>query len=399
MPGSYHRATWLHNPIANAPPRFRRACRYDAFIPSTLAALELSIDAGTSGAVSDAETAIAALNAAAYPALVPLARLLLRTESIASSKVEGLQLGARELARAEAKAEGGRKISSTAVEIIGNINAMQLAIERAAAIPEFSVAQICDIHARLMAASTTPRIAGVVRTEQNWIGGNNYNPCGAEFVPPPPEYVAALLDDLCRAINDTILPPVVQAALVHAQFETIHPFHDGNGRTGRALIHVVLRRRGMTPAYVPPISVILAGDRDRYIRGLTDFRGDDYSAWIRQFADACAAAAQLAKAYAGAVDRLTQRWRLQLSSHASAPRRGAAAWALIDLLPAHPIITGPIAIASSGRAKSAVYDALEQLEQSGILARHGSSARNQVWECAELLDLIEGLEAGELPRG
>jgi Fic family protein len=363
----------------------------------SLADLPIALDAATAGAVSDAEAAIAALNAHAYPALAPLARLLLRTESIASSRVEGLQLGARALARAEAKAETGRKVSGTASEIIGNIDAMELAIDRTATATTFGLDQIRDVHTRLMAASATPHIAGVIRTNQNWIGGNNYNPCGADFVPPPPEQVEALLEDLCGAINDTVLPPVVQAALVHAQFETIHPFLDGNGRTGRALIHVVFRRRGTASSYVPPISVMLAAHRDRYIQGLTEFRGVDTAAWIRQFADACTSAAQLAQAYVGAVHTLTERWHRRLAEHPAAPRRGAAAWALIDALPAHPTITGPVAIAAIGRARAAVYAALDQLEQAGILTKLSGGERNQAWEATELLDLLEGLDAGRLP--
>lgn len=397
MPGTYLDTFWQHDPAANAPPRYRRACRYRPFIPTQLTKLSIALNAETAGAVSDAEAAIAALNAHAYPALAPLARLLLRTESIASSKVEGLQIGARELARAEAKKESGRNVSSTALEIIGNIDAMELAIDRAATASEFGIDEIRAVHARLMAASPTPRIAGALRQTQNWIGGNNYNPCGADFVPPPPDHVDPLLSDLCHAINDPTLPPVVQAALVHAQFETIHPFLDGNGRTGRALVHVIFRRRGTAPSYVPPISVILAGNRDRYIRGLTDFRGDEISAWIRHFADACTSAAQLASAYVTAVRTLTDRWRDRLRQHPSAPREGAAAWALIDALPAYPTITGPVAVAATGRARAAVYAALEQLEKAGILTKLTGSPRNQVWECTELLDLLEGLEAGRLP--
>ena len=396
MPGTYQETVWKHDPTANAPPRYRRACRYRAFLPATLADLTLALDAETAGAVSEAEAAIAALNAHSYPALAPLARLLLRTESIASSKVEGLQLGVRELARAEARAGDGIKVGPTALEIIGNINAMETAIHEAASATTFKVAAIVAIHSRLMAASSTPKLAGVVRTEQNWIGGNDYNPCGADFVPPPPDAVAKLLADLCRAINDDTLPPVAQAALVHAQFETIHPFHDGNGRTGRALIHVVLRRRGTAPAYVPPVSVVLASKQKGYIAGLTEFRGDDVTSWIRRFADATATAARLAREYSDAVRILGERWRAKLA-RGDAPRAGAAAWALIDVLPAHPMLTGRDAIVATGRARAAVYQAVEQLEQAGVLLRVSGSKRSQVWEPVGLLDLLEGLEAGRFP--
>lgn len=396
MPGRHIDAVWQHNPAIDAPPRYRRACRYQPFIPDQLTGLNAGLDNDAVGAVAEAEAAIAALNARAWPALAPLSRLLLRTESIASSRVEGLDLSVAELARAEARADTGDRIGPTAREILANIDAMELAIERAAAEP-LGVEAICAIHARLMDRSSTPRIAGQLRAEQNWIGGNPHNPCGADFVPPPPEEVGALIGDLCAAAADQALSPVMQAALVHAQFETIHPFADGNGRTGRALIHVVLRARGLAPAYVPPISVVLARRRDWYVRGLESFRGDDVGPWVAQFADAAAEAANLAAAYLEAVTGIQERWREALQSN-GAPRAGAAAWSIIDMLPAYPMLTGPAAVAGSGRARAAVYAALDQLEAAGVLKVVSRAKRNRVWEAAGLLDLLDGLEAGRMPE-
>ncbi|HTR79890.1 MAG TPA: Fic family protein [Gemmatimonadaceae bacterium] len=398
MPGRYVDLVWQHDPTAYAPAKHRRACRYRAFIPDRLGPMPLSLDADIMGVVSDAERSIRSLNADAQPALAPLARLLLRTESIASSKVEGMQLGARELARAEARVEGGEKASPTAMEILGNIDAMEVAVQDAARVDRFTVKEIVAIHRRLIAGSANSRIAGRIRTRQNWIGGNDYTPCGADFVPPPPEDVDALLTDLCDAVNDERLPPIVQAALVHAQFETIHPFDDGNGRTGRALIHVVLRRRDIAPAYVPPISVVLAGSRDRYIDGLVGFRAGHVAGWAEQFAGADARAAHLARGYLAAVAQLTERWRARLAKGAD-PRSDAAAWAVIDILPGHPMITAPVAAAVTGRAKAAIYQAFGELEAAGVLIPLSRSPRNRSWEAAGLLDLLGGLEAGRPPRG
>jgi Fic family protein len=349
--------------------------------------MPLTLDAETAGVVSEAENAIRALNATVHPVLAPLARLRLRTESIASSKVEGMQLGVRELARAEARAETGGKASPTAMDILANIDAMQVAVDQAATVERFTVDEIIVVHRRLLERAQNAHIAGRIRTQQSWIGGNDHNPCGADFVLPPPGDVGALLSDLCAAINSEVLPPLVQAALVHAQFETIHPFDDGNGRTGRALIQVVLRRRRIAPAYVPPISVVLAAARDRYIEGLTGFRDDRVGEWAEQFAAAAARAAHLAKAYIGAVQELTARWRVQLGA-ASAPRSDAAAWALLQILPAHPIITAPAAAAATRRAKAAIYQALRELEDAGVIAPLSESRRNQSWEAVGLLDLL-----------
>ena len=393
MPGRRISKIWESNPVIYAPARYKRACQYETFVPDELGTLDLHLPAEIAGLVSEAEGAIRALNATAKPALAPLARLLLRTESIASSKVEGLQMDVRDLARTEARMETGGKKSKTAVEILANIAAMETAINETAAAPRFGEEQIIAIHQRLMAHDTRRQMAGRFRTDQNWIGGNDYNPCGADFVPPPVEEVPRLLADLCAAVNSELLSPLVQAALVHAQFETIHPFDDGNGRTGRALIHVILRRRGIAPDYVPPISVVLAAARDRYINGLTSFRGDGVVAWIERFAAAAAKSANLAKQYLNEVETLMAAWREKLSG-AAAPRADAAAWAIIAVLPAHPVITAPVAAAAAGRSKGPIYEAMAQLEEAGVLISLSPSGKSQSWEADGLLDLLEALEAG-----
>lgn len=397
MRGRLEKLTWRHDPMIPAPAKYRRACHYSAFIPDLLSLHALTLDADVAGVAAEAEAAIRDLNAEARPALAPLARLLLRTESIASSTVEGMQMGVRELARAEARMESGGKVSSTAVEILSNIDAMQLAIDDAASAAKFTVTEITAIHRRLMERAANAHMAGRLRTVQNWIGGNDYNPCGADFVPPPPEYLESLLADLCEAIYDDLLPPLVQAALVHAQFETIHPFDDGNGRTGRALIHAVLARRSVTSAYVPPISVVLANDRDRYIAGLTAFRDGNEASWIEHFAGAALRSGRLAAQYLAAVHERMFEWRRRLAESSDAPRADAVAWSIIDFLPAHPIITGPVATAAARRSKPQVYRALTQLEQAGVLIPLSKGRRNRSWEAEGLLDLIAGLEAGRHP--
>ena len=396
MRGTLVTKTWEWDPTLYAPPRYRRACKYRAFIPDALTGFEFDLTSRVAGVVSDAEQAIMTLNASARPALAPLARLLLRTESIASSKVEGMQVGIRQLARAESRLQTRGKASSTILEVLGNIDAMQLAVDDAATAERMGIEHLAEIHRKLMANAPNPHLAGMVRGDQNWIGGNDYNPCGADFVPPPAEHVESLLRDLCEATADDSLPPLVQAAMIHAQFETIHPFDDGNGRTGRALVHVVLRRRGIAASYVPPISVVLATERDRYIRGLTEFRSGDVGSWVEQFAAAAARAAGLAADYLEAVTVLMDEWRRQLTEEA-APRSDAAAWAIIEVLPAHPVITAPVAAAVTGRAKAAIHQAVRQLTDCGVLKPVSESKRNRSWEAVGLLDLLEGLESGKAP--
>jgi Fic family protein len=376
----------------DVPPRYRHGCSYEAFVPESVSGLEPALSGPVTGTVSDAEKAIAELNSTARPELLPLGRLLLRTESIASSKVEGLQVDARMLARAEAKRDFGRSIGPESTEILANIDAMVLAIERASEAGPIDENDLLDIHRRLLGGSR-PRMAGRFRSVQNWIGGNDYNPCGADFVPPPPEEVPRMLADLCEFCNDETLPPLVQAAIAHAQFETIHPFEDGNGRTGRALVQVLLRRRGLSRSFVPPISVVLAQDKQRYLDGLTCFREDKVAEWVEMFATAAARAAVLAQIYLASVARLQDEWRKQLRDHSN-PRSDAAAWDLIKVLPVHPIITIPVGVAATNRSRPAVSNGLAELQTAGVVMRTGTSARNLVWEANGVLDLVEELESG-----
>jgi hypothetical protein len=148
---------------------------------------------------------------------------------------------------------------------------------------------------------------------------------------------------------------------------------------------------------VPPISVVLAGSKETYIGGLVDFRNGEVGKWVDQFAAVTVRAGRLAAQYLDAVTDLMGQWRERLAAAPDAPRADAAAWAIIDVLPAHPIVTGSVAAAATGRSKPQVYRALEQLEAAGILERVSTGRRNRSWEAAGLLDLIEGLEAGELP--
>ena len=396
MRGRLISRTWKHDPTLYAPPRYRRACGYKSFIPQTLVGEDFNLPGEAVSAVSDAERIVGELNSSAGPELAALARLLLRTESIASSKVEGMQADARQLARAEARRRAGRSIGQQAAEIIANIDAMESAVERAASAERLTTDDLRSIHEALLARSPAWRDAGRVREAQNWIGGNDYNPCGADYVPPPPEEVGPLLDDLCRFCNNDDLPPLLQAAVAHAQFETIHPFDDGNGRTGRALVQVLLRRRGLAPRFVPPISVALwqTQRRERYISGLAMFREGHVAEWITIFAEATAQAAQLARRYSDLIADLRGFWRTRLRD-AVHPRADAAAWAIIDVLPAHPVVTVAMAVEATGRTPPAVNNGMAQLEQAGVLTPLGESRRNRSWEPEGLLDLIIALESGE----
>lgn len=386
----YETRSWPADPTAPGARAERRAFSYRAFVPDPIADLQPALPSNVAAAVSTAERGLDALNRdpPRLASLEVLARRLLRAESVASSRIEGLVLSQRRLARAEA--EGPDAHDETARSILGNVAAMERAVALGAGARPLRTADVLDLHRQLMLATATPEIAGRLRERQNWIGGNafTFNPGRADFVPPSPERVKALVADLVAFMNRTELSPVVQAALAHAQFETIHPFADGNGRVGRALVHVVLRRRGLAPRYVPPVSLVLAADARAYVGGLTAFREDRAADWILLFARAIERAAAKAGELALRLAELQQRWR----ERAGHPRRHSSAEALIVELPAHPIVTVATAQAFLGRSKQAVNEAIATLADKGVLHAITLAKRNRAWEARDLFALIDGFE-------
>ena len=384
----YESRSWPANPDAAGGRAERRALRYRAFVPDPIANLELTLPSGVVTAASRAERAVDALNRdpPRIANLEVLARRLLRAESLASSRIEGLVLSQRRLARAEAEEVDAR--DETARSVLGNVAAMEKAVVLGANAQPFRLADVLDLHRSLMLATSTPHIAGQLRDQQNWIGGNAYNPGRADFVPPPAEYVSGLVDDLVAFINRSDIPPVIHAGIAHAQFETIHPFADGNGRVGRALIHVVLRRSRLAVRYVPPVSLVLAADARAYVTGLTAFRegrGDD---WIRAFSAAVERSATKAAELAARLAELQDVWR----ARARHPRHHSSAEALIVALPAHPIVTLATAQEILGRSKQAANEAIGLLSENGVLRPITLAKRNRAWEAPELFDLINNLE-------
>ena len=381
--------------------RDRQPCDYDVYLPDRLSNRNFSLDGEVAADVADAETALTRLDASSV-ALVDseaLARLLLRAESVASSRIEGLEIGARRLLRADAARRLGIEPRDvTAREILGNIDAMTWAVDTIEQGSAITVDTLLETHRRLLAGSRMEEYGGRVREVQNWIGGSGYNPCSASFVPPPPEVVDDLLADLVEFCNSDSLPAMAQAAVAHAQFETIHPFADGNGRTGRTLIHMVLRRRGLGLRILPPVSLILATWSQDYIDGLTGTRyvgaaesSAAYSGinrWIALFASACLRAVEDASHFEGQVREIQSSWRERVGR----ARRDSAVNLLISVLPSAPVLTTTTASELVGRSFPATSMAIERLVAAGVLVQVSVGRRNRAYEAPELIDVFTALE-------
>jgi Fic family protein len=391
---------WLPGPASGLSRRDRRGCDYEAYIPDPIAGRPVLLSGETAADVTEAEIAVERLNASAS-ALVDseaIARLLLRAEAVASSKIEGLEIGGRRLLKAQVARGFGEETDATAIEVLNNIEAMRWAVDTLSETSRITPEDILGIHERLLAGTTLERYAGVFREQQNWIGGSAHNPCSAAFVPPPPEHVRPLMEDLCRFYGEDTLPAIAQAALAHAQFETIHPFIDGNGRTGRALIHVLLRRRGLAPVAVPPVSLVLATWAQDYVSGLTSTRylGDPDSraaidgldTWIGLFAAATKRAVADAAEYEARVADVQATWRDRLGR----VRADSAVDRLVNALPGAPMLTVQGAASMIDRSVQAVNEAIPRLVQAGVLHQTTVGRRNRAFEAAELIDAFTALE-------
>jgi len=382
--------------------RDRQGCAYRAYIPDALADRQVTLDGDVAADVADAEAAILQLNMqpSSLASTEVIARILLRAEAVASSKIEGLAVGPRRLLRAEAAREfrtsGGRDV--TAQEVLGSVDAMSRALAVADSAEPVTVETILGIHAELLVATPLAEHAGRVREVQNWIGGSSYNPCSAAYIPPPPDRVPELLADLTAFCNTDALPAVAQAAIAHAQFETIHPFVDGNGRTGRALIHLILRRRGIAPRVVPPISLVLATLSTDYIAGLTSFRhsGEPDSAdastalnrWVSFFAGCCTRAVSDSALYEDRIRDIQRQWRTRLGP----VRRNSAVDLLLEALPGTPVLTITGAALMLGRTFHAVGSAMRVLEEGGVVRQITVGRRNRAFEATEVIDAFVDLE-------
>jgi Fic family protein len=350
--------------------------------------------------LADAERALVELNHRGNGLVdtESLARLLLRTESVASSRIEGLEIGGRRLFKAQLATDLGLEPADRgAAEVLNNIEVMRGLIEQATASP-LTVAMLLDSHERLLRGTRFADVAGRFRDVQNWIGGSEMSPCSAEFVPPPPQEVPWLMEDFSRFCSRDDLPALAQAAIAHAQFETIHPFFDGNGRIGRAIIHAVLRRRGITPRFVPPVSLVLATRSRDYVRGLTAtrYRGragspaakEGLGIWLGTFAAATIRSIEDAQTFDSEVRSIQARWRERLGR----TRSDSSTALLIDVLPAAPVLTVKTATDLIGRSGQSVNQAVGRLTEAGILVQTTVGRRNRAFEAPDLIAAFNALE-------
>lgn len=370
-----------------------RESQFDAFVPHPVSGWEPTLGAGTWRRLSDAAERCRDLVQPGAHGDLPTEWLLRRAESIASSTIEEIRPSARRVARAEAQLRlFGEQPQEAESQALRNIEVTKHASDLAQSGADLSTGALCEMHATLMGDDP---IAGELRDRQNWVGGGALGgPLKARHVGPPAELVPGLLDDVAAYANRDDGLPLVRAAVAHAQFETIHPFPDGNGRTGRALIQFMLMRDGVIQRGTLPVSSALMLDKPRYFDALDDFRvvcgpDDDVRSrsaqpWIEMLAEAALHACILHDRLNAHVEALRQRWAAQAAAHRI--RSSSAASRLIGHLPANPVITADSARALLDANERTARHAVARLADAGILVQRSAGRRNRVFECSDMMD-------------
>ncbi|MBB3086635.1 Fic family protein [Geodermatophilus sabuli] len=399
-------SVWEHSDLSMVPRADRLFGPYRQYEPDLITSRPLSTSLEGNRAATVAERAVRELaTGPGAQALEGLSRFLLRSEAIASSLIEGIAPSPQQVALAElAQDEDVRGFSDQARLVANNITVLRRAGEDLASADSITVEDIEALHRALLPDESHSGL----RRVQNRIGGSNWHPLSADFVPPPPELVPSLMADLVEYMNGSAHAPLVQASIVHAQFETIHPFTDGNGRVGRALIHTVLTRRGLTPSAILPVSLVLATSRNRYVEGLTAYRyaaSPDSSAaaaavtsWLEVFLQAATVAAEQAGQFVGQVVELRAEWEAKLAEHRAAqgrretPRADSATSRILRSLPEVPILTTRTAQRRLEVSFPAARAALEELADAGILARRSVERGTTGYTATDIFSLVTHAE-------
>lgn len=367
--------------LASRSARSRGSGPYRATLPAVLAGAEFSLPGELAADVADAETALTAFDShaaarlgAGSPALGPMSAVLLRTESASSSQIEDLTVGARQLALAVLD----ESRSGNARAVVANVRTMEAAL-RLSAEPDLQA--ILAMHAELLDGTED---AGRLRRQLVWVGRSGLSPLGAVHVAPEAEDVPTSMQDLVAFLSRDDLPVLVHAALAHAQFETIHPFTDGNGRTGRALVHALLRGKGLLTT-TAPVSAGLLTDLTAYTAALTAFRAGDARPIVEEFARAARYAAltgtQLVDDLSAQLDE--DRGRL------AGVRRHALAWKVLPVLIGQPIVNAAHLQRTFAVSAMTAQRALAQLTDAGVLQETTGRSRNRVWQHAGILRLLD----------
>ena len=352
-----------------------------AWVPSLLGERRFELSGSTIRAGERACAALRLCDLRMQDHWAPMARLLLRNEAMASSGIEGLREPIESVLVAARTGGGGN-----AGWVADNLMVIDWALDTAH--EPLTVDTLHKWHRQLMRHGILPsEMVGTYRPALGWVGGTS--PLDAAYVPPPPWEVPRLTDDLIAFSNSEPehLDPVSHAAVIHAQFEAIHPYGDGNGRLGRVLVSRTLRRRGVMPRSTVPISMAVARDPGGYLAGLHLFEQGIPDPWITWFAETAVKAALTTDQIYDRIRALIARWQQAISGF----RADHTVRGLLAHLPAHPVLSAADVAELLGVSERSGRSALTALASCGVVSRvdveSNGSGRNRHWFAAtELLN-------------
>lgn len=357
-----------------------------ALVPRIADIDAVPLDPETLNLAVHASTDIARFDAEFGDDVAPFAAILLRTESVASSRIENLTASAKAIALAEV----GETSRDNARIIVANTDAMKAAIALADHLDQNA---ILAMHEALLRESQ-PEYAGKWRDEPVWIGGGDLSPHGADFVPPDHRQIPTAIADLVRFMERDDIPPLVQAAVAHAQFETIHPFPDGNGRTGRALVQSILRGKGLTRKVTVPVSAGLLTDTEAYFDALTAYRRGQPGHIVAMMASASYAAINNGHQLVDDLRALRAAWGERITA-----RRGSGAQRTADLLLSQPIVDSPMLQRQLGLSDNAALDSIRRLVEDGVLTKVSGRVRYRRYSANEVLACLDAFASRAGRRG
>ncbi|HET7676978.1 MAG TPA: Fic family protein [Candidatus Limnocylindrales bacterium] len=371
----------------------RQAAGYRAFIPSTLPpSPPLAVAGPTMLALSRADQAVGRLDGLSRTLPNPelFVAMYVRREAVLSSQIEGTQSTLDDVLAFEL-ASGSPGLPHDVEEVVNYVRAMEFGLDRLKTLP-LSLRLLREIHAELLRSGRgAERMPGEFRTSQNWIGSSGGLLRDATFVPPPPHEMQAALGDLETFLHaEHGFPALVESALAHAQFETIHPFLDGNGRVGRLLVTFLLVHRGVLSRPLLYLSHYLKKHRASYYDRLTSVREDgDWEGWLRFFLAGVAETAEEATRTAEAILTLQQEHRRV------AQALGANGLRLLDLLYDRPLINVRVVTTSLSVSAPTANKLVQSFEEMGILTEVTGYRRNRLFRYSPYLSLFEDDEAAD----
>lgn len=387
VPGiTYETSVWTPaNHVSNRK-KATHSGEYSSAIPPFLADLRFELPSSVVADIAEVTDTIARFDQYTHTKLGtelgPMATILLRTESASSSQIENLTVGARQLALAEIGESG----SSNAAAVIANVHAMETAISLSSEVKQDS---ILDMHRALLENDALlGSYAGHYREELVWIGGDDAGPRGAVYVAPQHERIDSLMSDLVAFVNRTDVPALAHAAIAHAQFETIHPFVDGNGRTGRALVHAMLKAAGATRYATVPVSSGLLTNTEAYFGALGRYRAGDATPIIDQFCNAARFAAEVGTQLVDDLAQAVEHARENITA-----RSDALVWRVLPTLVSQPVVDASYLCRRFQISGVAAQRVLNTLADAGVVTERTGYRRNRVWQFDDGLDALDEFAA------